>query len=45
VATEIAGAVERQPIVCGLAWLGMTIGAVLILFTHGQHCRPPGKPD
>jgi Protein of unknown function (DUF3040) len=45
VATEIVGAVERQPIVCGLAWLGMTIGAVLILFTHGQRYRPPGKPD
>jgi hypothetical protein len=41
---EIAGALARQPLACALAWLGMTIGAVLIGFNHGQPGRLPGGP-
>ena len=41
-AMEIVGAIGRQPPVCAFAWLGMTIGAVVILFNNG----PPGDwPD
>jgi Protein of unknown function (DUF3040) len=43
VATEIVGAVERQPLVCVIAWTGLAVGTILYLFRNGDHLL--GKHD